>query len=321
MDKTEILRSIHHDQLEYIQRKVQVNFDNRRQEPVSFSFAGQTHTICEVVGLFKMFADQPPNSYLVEASNHNVFYIYYQLEGGQHPDSIEPGFWVLCFRILNDNELMSWYLEDRKMLVNMTLKRVADFHGHICPELALGGKFCEFVQSLLEEGTLTNSGLSIISENTTSALDAIQVLLGVTIGNQRLMVMDYGKHNYTLFSRQRDRGWKLKLKAHYYDDEDSYHSLEEKIFNKQALFEDMVRFQQLMDARVRQILELSPKELFSIEEVNAETRPKESVSIYLTCSVCGEQVLASRSIESRDTIFCVPCFQKMTPGCSHYGMQ
>jgi formylmethanofuran dehydrogenase subunit E len=321
MDKTEILRSIHHDQLEYIQRKVRVNFDNRLQEPVSFTLAGRTHLISEVVGRFKMFTDQPPNSYLVEADDRNIFYLYYQLEGVQRLGPIEPGFWVLCFRILNDNELMSWYLEDRKMLVNMTLKRVADFHGHICPELALGGKFCEFVQSLLEEGTLTDSGLSIISENTTSALDAIQVLLGVTIGNQRLMVMDYGKHNYTLFSRQHIRGWKLKLKSHYYHDEDSYHSLEEKIVNKQALFEDVVRFQQLMDARVRQILELSPKELFSIEEVDAKTRPRESVSIYLSCSICGEQVLASRSIENRKRIYCVPCFQKKNPGCTQYGMQ
>ena len=207
------------------------------------------------------------------------------------------------------------------MLVNMTLKRVADFHGHICPELALGGKFCEFVQSLLEEGTLNNSGLSIISENTTSALDAIQVLLGVTIGNQRLMVMDYGKHNYTLLSRQQVRGWKLKLKVQYYDDEDSYHSLEEKIYNKQALFEDMVQFQQLMDARVRQILELSPKELFSIEEVDAKNWPRESASIYLTCSVCGEQVLASHTIEKRRKIYCMPCFQKKTPGCMQFGTQ
>lgn len=288
---------------------------------MSFTFAGQTHAISAVVGLFKMFADQPANSYLVEATDRNVFCLYYQLEAVQRRSSLDQGFWVLWFRILNDNELMSWYLEDRKMLVNMTLKRVADFHGHICPELALGGKFCEFVQSLLEEGAVSLSGLSIISENTTAALDAIQVLLGVTIGNQRLLVMDYGKHNYTLLSRLQDRGWRLKLKPQYYDSEASYHNLEEKIFNKQALFEDMVLFQQLMDARVQQILELTAKELFSVEEVKAETRPQESVSVYLTCSICGEQVLATRSIESRNEIFCIPCFQRMTPECAHYGIQ
>lgn len=207
------------------------------------------------------------------------------------------------------------------MLFNVSLKRVVDFHGHICPELALGGKFCEFVQSLLEKETVANTDLSIISENTTSALDAIQVLLGVTVGNQRLMVLDYGKHNYTLFSRQHHRGWKLRLKSIYYGDEETYLGLENKIMHNEAMLEDMVRFKQLLDSRVRFILELPPEELFAIEEVDANARPQESASVYLTCSVCGEQVLASRSVESRNSIFCLPCFQKMTPGCMQYGVQ
>ncbi len=321
MDKTEALRSIHFDQLEYIQQKVRVDFDNRRQMPVSFTFAGQTHQVVGIVARVKMHPNQPANGYLVEATDKNVFYLYSQLEKIDRQQGLEKSFWVLCFRIMGDNELMSWYLEDRKMLVNVSLKRVADFHGHICSELALGGKFCEFVQNLLIKETIANPDLSIISENTTSALDAIQILLGTTIGNQRLMVMDYGKHNYTLFSRHHNRGWKLKLKTRNYGDEEVFQNLEEKITNDQALFEDVVRFQQVLDSRVKLILELPPEELFAIEEIDANTRPQESVNVYLTCSVCGEQVLSSRSVESRDAIFCLPCFQKMNPDCTHYGVQ
>jgi len=321
MNRSDALRSIHCDHLEYIQRKVRVDFDNERQEPISFRFDGRNHKINYVIGFFRTIADQPVNGYLVEAADHNIFYLYYQLDKIQRLNPIEPSFWVLCFRILNDNELMSWYREDRKMLVNMTLKRVVDFHGHICPELALGGKFCEFVQTLIDEGRLSLTGFAVISENTTSALDAIQILLGATIGNQRLLVLDYGKHNYTLLNRRQGRGWKLKLKTSCYKEDESYHELEEKIAGNQALFEDMIQFQQLMDTRVRQILELSPKEIFTIEETDVDTWPKESASIYLTCSVCGEQVLASRSIEKRGEIFCMPCFQKDSPGCSQFGMQ
>jgi len=321
MDITEALRAIHYDHLKYIQRKVRVDFDNRLQQPVSFTFADQIHVIDDIVGRFKMLEDQPANGYLVQVFDRDIFCLYYQLESVQRQASIQPGFWVLCFRIQNDDELMSWYLEDRKMLANVSLKRVVDFHGHICPELAIGGKFCEFVQARLANGTLASSGLSIISENTTSALDAIQVLLGVTVGNQRLLFMDYGKHNYTLLSRHSGRGWKLRLKAQYYGDEEIFHGLECKINENKALIEEVVHFQQLIDARVRQILELAPEDLFSIEEVDADTLPRESVSLYHTCSICGEQVLANRSIESRDKIYCMPCFQKETPGCTHFGMQ
>jgi formylmethanofuran dehydrogenase subunit E len=321
MDRAEALRAIHQDHLEYIQCKVQVDFDNSRQEPVNFRFAGRSYAVNQVVCSFKMIADQPANGYLVEAADKNVFCLYSQLEKVERRDFMERGFWVLCFRIQNDDELMSWYLEERKMLTNVSLKRVVDFHGHICPELALGGKFCEFVQGLFNDGVLPTSGFSIISENATSALDAIQVMLGATVGNQRLMVMDFGKHTYTLFSRPESRGWRLKQKPLCYGDEDIFSSLEQKISSNQALFEDAIHFQQLIDARVRQILALLPEELFTIEEVDAGNRPPESASVYLTCGACGEQVLASRSIESRNMTLCMPCFQKMSPGCTHYSIQ
>jgi hypothetical protein len=54
MDKSEALRAIHEDHLEYIQCKVKVDFDNRLQQPVTFRFGGRTYTINEVVGNFKM---------------------------------------------------------------------------------------------------------------------------------------------------------------------------------------------------------------------------------------------------------------------------
>ncbi|SDO35452.1 formylmethanofuran dehydrogenase subunit E family protein [Desulforhopalus singaporensis] len=72
------------------------------------------------------------------------------------------------------------------MLANIAFKRVVDFHGHVCPELALGSKFCEYVQHLLNENVLDDNSFSVLAENCTSALDAIQVLLGVTVGTSAL---------------------------------------------------------------------------------------------------------------------------------------
>lgn len=321
MDRSEALRSIQHDHLEYIQQKVRVDFDNRQQRPVSFTLAGQIHRVCEVVDQFRLLVDQPVNGYLVQVAGQGVFFLYYQLQKVQRQAHIDQGFWVLGFRILNDHELMKWYQEDRRMLANISMKRVVDFHGHICPELAIGGKFCEFAQNLINTGSLEAAGLSVVSENTTSALDAIQVLLGLTIGNQRLLVLDYGKHNYTLFSKYRDQGWKLIMRPQHYGDEDAYLTLERKIMNNEALYEDALQFQQMVDMRISHLIDLAPEDLFSIEEVAAESRPKEISGVYLTCATCGEQVLETRSIENRDKIFCLPCFQKKTPGCMMHGMQ
>ncbi|MFH0783020.1 MAG: FmdE family protein [Pseudomonadota bacterium] len=321
MDKAEALRAIHFDQLDYIQHKIQVDFDHRRRQPVNFRYAGHTYPICEVVCIFRIQADEQANGYLVKLTDDTICCLYSQLEARAQRSSLAPSSWVLSFRIQNDHKLMSWYLEERKMLANFTLKRVVDFHGHICPELAVGGKFCEFVQGLFNNGAIPPTGFSVLSENTTSALDAIQVLLGATVGNQRLLVMDFGKHTYTLFSRPEKRGWRLKQRPLLYGDEDIFAALDEKIRNNQALLEDITRFQQLIDTRVKQILALLPEELFTIEEVESTIGPPETASIYQTCAVCGEMVLASRCIKSRDMILCTPCFQKMSPECSQYVIQ
>lgn len=321
MDKAEALRAIHLDQLDYIQHKIRVDFDNRRRQPVGFHYAGHTYPVREVVCNFRMDADQPATGYLVKVTEDIVFCLYSQLATRAHQGPVEPEFWVLSFRIHNDDDLMSWYLEERKMLANLTLKRVVDFHGHICPELAVGGKFCEFVQGLFNSGAIPTNGFSILCENTTSALDAIQVLLGATVGNQRLMVMDFGKHTYTLFSRPENRGWRLTQRPFLYGDEEIFAALDEKIRKNQAILEDVTRFQQLIDARVRQILALLPEELFTIQEVDTEVRPPETASVYVSCAVCGEMVLAERSIKNRNMALCTPCFQKMSPGYNQYGMQ
>ena len=322
MERIEVLRSIDLEQLDYIQQKIEVVCENDRKLPVGFAFAGKMFPVNRILCRCKIAEETPGYGYLVEIGDQNVFYLYNQPKYYPGSDLFDPGIWVLCFRVLHDQELMRLFLEDRKMLANIALKRVVDFHGHVCPELALGSKFCEFVQHLLGENVLEDNNFSVLAENTTSALDAIQILLGVTVGNQRLMVMDYGKHNYTLSSLNKDKGWNFRMKTMNYGDEEAFYRLERKIINNNALLEDIVSFQKLIDERVRRIFALSPEELFILEPAQcAQQQPQESTSLYTICAVCHQQVLATRCIERRDKILCQPCFQKEAPGCIHHGLQ
>lgn len=317
MDKVEAIRAIGFDQLEYIQTKIRVDFDNKKQEPIGIFFRGENYLVENVLGRFRTTSEEPANGFLVQVTGEKIFFLYSQLMKIHRQRSIEQGFWVLSFRILNDHELLSWYLEDRKMLGNISLKRAVNFHGHICPELAIGSKFCEFVQGLFNDGSLSTSGFSIIAENTTSALDAIQVLLGTTVGNQRLQVMDFGKHNYTLLSHSLHCGWRLKQKSIEYEDQPSYVAFEEKIRTNQASLEEVLAFQKLLDRRVQHILTMPPEKLFTIEETKHDHPLKESTSLYVQCDRCGEQMLASRSIKRDHETLCLPCLQLDTDELIH----
>lgn len=321
MDKTEALRSIRYDLLEYIQQRVWVDFDNAMQDPVGFHFNGNKHVVHEVLGRFRTHAKHHINAFLVNANGDEVYFLYFQLCDMDQRGAFNPGFWVLSFRIFNDRELMSFYREDRKMLVNMALKRVIDFHGHLCPDLVLGGKACEYAQKLLSENKDLEAGVTIIAENCTSALDAIQILLGATVGNQRLQVMDFGKHNYTFLFKNGHNSTKLSLRRQRYGDEDEFRTLEQKIMKDQVTLEEVVDFQKLLDNRVKQLLALSPEDLFDIERIEPIQQPTETATIYLSCCKCGQQVLRSRTINFKDEIYCIPCFQRHNTGCMYHSLQ
>ena len=321
MEKTEALRSIRYDLVEYIQKKIRVEFDSVRQAPVSFSFAGMSHPIGKVMGRFKTRKEYPLNAFLVDTENDEVYFFYFHFCSMNQHRAPHEGYWVLCFRILSDHELMALYREDRKMLLNMTLKRVVDFHGHLCPDLVIGGKFCEYVQKFISQNSSSGCGLSIIAENCTSALDSIQILLGATVGNQRLRILNFGKHNYTLLTKNTDTDFYFCLKSISYGDEALYNELEQGIKNEQVVMEDAIHFQKILDGRVRKILAMSPEDLFEVEFIVKGLQPVETASVYLTCDECGHQVLKSRKIDYQDKIYCIPCFQQVSHCRYDYTLQ
>ena len=321
MDRAEALRSIRYDMLEYIQKRVKVDFDNARQVPVSFTFGGKKHVVEEVLGRFRMQKETPTNAFLVNESGGKIYFLYFQFCDVSQRRPIHAGFWVLSFRILSDGELMAFYRGDRKMPVHVPFQRVVDFHGHLCPDLVIGAKLCEYVQKLLSRESEGEERVSITAENCTSALDAIQVMLRATIGNQRLRVMDFGKHNYRLSFKAAKSGVRLSMKRQHYGDEDEYNRLEHDILNNQGTLDEMVQFQKLLDGRMKQLLGLTPEELFDVESIEPLQQPTEMVGVCLICSRCGEQVLSSRKIDHPYGPYCIPCFQKINPGCAYRSLQ
>jgi formylmethanofuran dehydrogenase subunit E len=321
MEREEALRAISEDQLDYIQKPVAVDFDATGGLPVSFTVNGTNHVIGKVLERFRTCREQPMNAFLVRTYGGRVFLLYFQINGFIRHQPMHEGFWVLSFRILNDHELMALYRRERKMVVNMALKRIADFHGHVCPDLVLGGKLCEYIQQLLPSTEPANGIATIIAENCTSALDAIQIVLGVTLGNQRLKVMDVGKHNYTIIPKSVATGFRLILNCQSFDDEDAFKRLSCKMLDNTIVMDEVVKLQTLLDERVKHLLRQPPESLFRIEPTEKGQQLPEVPSVYLTCCRCSEQVLYSHAINYKSEIYCGPCFQLMKTGNACYCLQ
>ncbi len=321
MEKSEALRSIQYDLVEYIQTKVPVDFDNAGQTPLSFIYREKTYVIREVLGKFLKKEGLYSNGFLVNVDRGEVFFIYFHTRNSGQRFEICEGNWVLCFRVLEDRELMAFYREDRKMLLNMTMKRLVDFHGHLCPDLIIGAKLSEYIQQLVSEASGLNVSISILAQNCTSAIDAIQILLGATFGNQRLQVMDFGKHVYSLVINETGTSFMFSLRPQKYGDEYEFDNLEQKIINSGISLEEAVRFQKLMDGRIEKLFSMTTDELFDCEEIEKGQLFYEVPSIYITCSHCSHQVLKNRSVEYRNRTYCISCFNHVCSECKQYNLQ
>ena len=196
------------------------------------------------------------------------------------------------------------------MLVDMNIKRVVDFHGHLCPELAIGMKACEFARELLSKGEEPTGRISVLAENRTSALDAFQVLLGVTLGNQCLKVLDFGKHNYTFSAMNANKEFTLKLNGISYGDEYEFEILEEKIIHNQITMDEAVELQKFLNKRVLKLLSSSSEDLFDVVDAGLRTiQTIETPAVYLSCAGCGQLVLKEHAVEFWEKRYCIPCLQ------------
>jgi formylmethanofuran dehydrogenase subunit E len=77
-----------------------------------------------------------------------------------------------------------------------TFEDIVEFHGHVCPGLALGYRVSMFALKELGERALDEELVAIV-ENNSCAVDAVQVITGCTFGKGNLIFKDYGKQVYT----------------------------------------------------------------------------------------------------------------------------
>ena len=271
-----ILRQIEAECVDLIQEPITVEYDNRLQMPLSFQYLGQHFAISERIGTYRVGLYDPSIMYLVRA-REGVFALYVDLDAPPHVHSGRRQ-WMLHFRVQEP--------EQETMLVDMQLKRAADFHGHLCPDLVIGYRASRYALQRLALELFSATSLRVIAENNTSALDAIQHVTGCTIGNGRLVVHDHGKHAYT-FVNSEGLGLRLLLKSEALPTAE-FLDLETRLQAPTMTLYDTARFQVVLDTRVAALLQLSDEALFTLQSVTLESPTDRLTSAMINCAGCGE---------------------------------
>lgn len=91
-------------------------------------------------------------------------------------------------------------------------EKCVEFHGHSCGGLRIGYAAARYAMELLDITFSDNEQVVCIAENDACGVDAIQVLLGCSIGKGNLLFHMTGKQAFSFYHRESGRSVRLSLK-------------------------------------------------------------------------------------------------------------
>lgn len=95
----------------------------------------------------------------------------------------------------------------------MLWDQCAAFHGHMCGGSAIGFRAALYAAQLLEISFSKDEEVVCVTENDACGVDAIQVILGCSVGKGNLLFRLTGKQAWSFFNRKTGKSVRLVLTA------------------------------------------------------------------------------------------------------------
>ncbi|MGI5979202.1 MAG: FmdE family protein [Oscillospiraceae bacterium] len=163
-------------------------------------------------------------------------------------------------------------------------EKAAAFHGHKCGGLAIGFKAVEALEAHYGAQFADDEQIVCVSENDTCAVDAIQALLGCTLGKGSLIYKKRGKMAFTFYFRESGKSVRIYFKAE----------------NNNLPREEWMNW----------ILEQPAEELFTFSEAREALPERARIFRSVKCEFCGEKAREDLIRLSDGKFVCLDCFKE-----------
>ena len=157
------------------------------------------------------------------------------------------------------------------------------FHGHECGGLTIGYKASLYAIELLNLEFSDDEQVVCIAENDACGIDAIQVMLGCSIGKGNLLFHMRGKQAFSFYNRKTGKSVRLVLKP-----KPEGMTREESFAYYQAC---------------------KPAEMFDVKEATICLPEKARLFDSYTCNCCGETTGANWVRLVGDQTLCLDCYR------------
>ena len=160
----------------------------------------------------------------------------------------------------------------------------AVFHGHECGGLTIGYKASLFAMELLNLEFSDDEQVVCIAENDACGIDAIQVMLGCSIGKGNLLFHMRGKSAYSFYNRRTGKSVRLVLKPRP---------------------EGLTR-----EASFAYYQSCRPEEMFEVKETTIRLPERARLFRSYTCDCCGESAGENWIRLAGDRKLCLDCYER-----------
>lgn len=157
------------------------------------------------------------------------------------------------------------------------------FHGHECGGLTIGYKASLYAAQLLNLEFSDDEQVVCITENDACGVDAIQVMLGCSIGKGNLLFHMLGKQAFSFYNRKTGKTVRLVLKPKP---------------EGMSKAESFAYYQSC-----------KPEEMFEIKETTITIPEKARLFDSYTCDCCGEVTGANWIRLASEKKLCLDCYE------------
>ena len=157
------------------------------------------------------------------------------------------------------------------------------FHGHECGGLTIGYKASLYAIDLLKLEFSSDEQVVCIAENDACGIDAVQVMLGCSIGKGNLLFHMCGKQAFSFYNRKTGKSVRLVLKP------------------KPVGMTREESFSYYQGCR--------PEEMFEVKKATIRLPEKARLFDSYTCDCCGETTGANWIRLSSGKKLCLDCYE------------
>lgn len=160
-------------------------------------------------------------------------------------------------------------------------EKCAAFHGHECGGLTIGYKAALYAIELLDLHFSADEQVVCVTENDACGVDAIQVILGCSVGKGNLLFHLRGKQAFSFYNRTSGRSVRLVLKERP---------------QGMSRAESFAYYQSL-----------SPRDMFDVKETTVQLPETARLFQSVKCECCGETTAENMIRLENGKKLCLDC--------------